>query len=230
MARGIKRLPASHKTLKPGMHCDGGNLYLQVTEGAGGNRRRSWIFRYVLKGRKARDMGLGSLDTVTLAEARETAREYRNLVRQGIDPIGHRDALVAKNLATDAAVMTFDEAADSYIKQHRAGWRNVAHAREWPSSLARYASPVIGKLPVADVTTAHIMKILNPLWTEKPQTASRLRGRIEKVLGWATTSGYRTGDNPARWRDMQRCPRSWPSCAGARAWRPSPWSSPSSRA
>jgi Arm DNA-binding domain len=99
MARGINRLPATFKNLKPGMHCDGGNLYLQVSTGAAGNRRLSWIFRYVLEGQKARDMGLGPVNDISLSEARETAREYRKLLKKGIDPINHRDADRAKNLA-----------------------------------------------------------------------------------------------------------------------------------
>src|ERR1700730_2917568 len=101
MASGINRLPASFKSLKPGMHCDGGNLYLQVSLGASGNRRLSWIFRYTLKGQKARDMGLGSVNDLPLAEARETARDYRKLAKQGIDPIGRRNAERAKNLAAN---------------------------------------------------------------------------------------------------------------------------------
>jgi integrase len=201
MARGISRLPATFKSLAPGMHCDGGNLYLQISEGAERNRRQSWIFRYVLKGHKARDMGLGSVNDVTLKEAREKAREYRNLVKEGIDPIDRRNATVAKNIAARVGVMTFDQAAESYIKQHRAGWRSPIHAAQWNSTLRTYASPTIGKMSVADVTTAHIMKILEPIWQEKSETASRVRGRIEKILSWATTSKFRSGDNPARWRD-----------------------------
>ena len=199
--RTIARLPATYKSLKPGLHSDGGNLYIQVSDGAEGRRRRSWIFRYQLKGRKRRDMGLGSLDNITLAEARETAREYRKLVKQGIDPIGHRDTLIARNLATSVAVMTFDEAAAAYIRQHGAGWKNLDHARQWPASLRDYVSPIIGRMSVADIQTSHIMKVLDPIWREKTETANRVRGRIEAVLGWATVSGYRKGDNPARWRD-----------------------------
>jgi integrase len=200
MARGIGLLPATCKTLKkPGMHCDGGNLYLQVSLGAAGNLRRSWIFRYELKGRKPRDMGLGSINDATLAEARETARQYRKLVKEGIDPIADRDARIAKNLAANAAVMTFDEAAENYMRQHRAGW-TPDYAAQWASSLKSYAAPVIGRMSVADITTTHIMKVLEPMWREKTETGSRLRGRLEAVLGWATVSGYRAGDNPARWR------------------------------
>ncbi len=201
MARGINRLPASFKSLKPGLHCDGGNLYLQVSLGADDNRRRSWIFRYALKGSKARDMGLGSVHDISLSEARETAREYRKLVKQGIDPIDRRNCEVAKNLAARVAVMTFDQAAEIYIRQHQAGWKNAVHAAQWESTLRTYASPIIGRMSVAEIDTPHVMKVIEPIWLEKPETASRLRGRIESVLGWATVSGYRKGENPARWRD-----------------------------
>ena len=200
MARGIGLLPATYKTLKtPGMHCDGGNLYLQVSVGPEDNRRRSWIFRYQLRGRKPRDAGLGSINDVTLAEARETARHYRKLVKEGIDPIAERDARVAKNLAVSATVMTFDQAAESYMRQHRAGW-SPDHAAQWASSLKSHVVPVIGRMSVSDITTTHIMKVLEPMWLDKVVTGERVRGRIEAVLGWAAVSGYRTGDNPARWR------------------------------
>jgi integrase len=199
MARGINRLPASFKSLKPGLHCDGGNLYLQVSLGTAGNRRLSWIFRYVLTGRKPRDMGLGSANDISLAEAREIATEYRKLVRQGIDPIARRQTEIAKNLAANAVAMTFDQAAEIYIKAHQAGWKNPKHAAQWGSTIAAYASPVIGRMSVADIETAHVLKVLEPIWFEKPETASRVRGRIEAVLGWATVSKHRSGENPARW-------------------------------
>jgi len=200
MARGINRLPASFKNLKPGLHCDGGNLYLQVSLGASGYNR-SWIFRYWLKGRKARDMGLGSINDITLAEAREKAREYRKLVKEGIDPIIRRDADRAKNLAANIATMTFDQAAEIYIRQHRSAWKSAVHAAQWKATLRDHVSPKIGRMSVADIDTAHVMKALQPIWLTKPETASRVRGRIEAVLGWATVSGYRKGENPARWRD-----------------------------
>jgi integrase len=199
MVRGIGRLPATYKSIKtPGMHCDGGGLYLQVSVGGAANLRRSWIFRFGRNGR-TRDMGLGSVDDVTLAEARELARGGRNLVREGIDPIEDRNARVAKNLATSATVMTFEAAVEAYMRQHRAGW-TPEHAGQWASSLKTYASPVIGKMSVADITTTHIIKILEPMWHEKTETGKRVRGRIDAVLGWAAVSGYRTADNPARWR------------------------------
>jgi integrase len=183
------------------LYADGGGLYLQVSLGDDDNVRRSWLFKYVSRSqRRTREMGLGSLHDVTLAEAREKAREYRKLLSEGIDPIEHRDARIAKTIAASASVLTFDEAAGLYIQQHRSGWNNPRHAAEWPSSLGKYASPVIGKMSVADITTAHISRILDPIWPTKTVTAQRVRGRIESVLAWCTVKGYRTGDNPARWR------------------------------
>jgi integrase len=213
MARSIERLSDKQvRNAKPKgklpdgslrdsvMLCDGGNLYLQATLGKEGNVRRSWIFRYQRKGHPVRDMGLGSLNDVSLAEARDLAREYRGLVKRGIDPIERRNAEVAQNLAASARVMTFDEAGATYIHQHQATWKNPKHAAQWKNTLRDYASPTLGRLSVADITTEHVSKLLDPIWTVKPETASRVRGRVEAVLGWATVKKYRTGDNPARWR------------------------------
>jgi integrase len=145
-------------------------------------------------------MGLGSINDVTLSEARERARQYRNLVKDGIDPIEHRNARVAENLAATARVMTFDAASEAYIRQHRAGWKNPVHAAQWVSTLRTYVSPELGRLSVAEIDTAHVRKVLDPIWHDKPETASRVRSRIEAVLAWSIVSGYRAGDNPARWR------------------------------
>jgi integrase len=199
--RGIGLLPATWRTMrKPGLHADGNRLYLQITtDDTGAVRGKSWIFRYQ-RGPRARDMGLGSASIITLAEAREQAREYGKLLLQGLDPIAERDAQVARNLAASTAVMTFDQAAEIYIRQHRAGWK-TSHAAQWASTLKAYASPALGRLPVAEITTAHVMRVIEPIWREKTETAARLRGRIESVLGWSAVSGYRTGENPARWKD-----------------------------
>jgi integrase len=187
--------------------CDGGGLYLQVTLGDDGNVRRSWIFRYQRPQHdKKRDMGLGSLNDVGLAEARERARKKRLILAEGKDPIRERDAEIARNLAASTTVMTFDKATETYIAQHRSGWKNPTHAAQWPASLKTYASPVIGKMSVADIDTPHVLKVLTPIWTTKPDTAKRVRGRIENILGWATVAGYRKDGqghdkpNPARWR------------------------------
>jgi len=200
-ARATERLSSAFvmKSTKPGLHCDGGNLNLQISIGPGGRVNRSWIFRYQRPKCKVRDMGLGPTHTTSLAQARELAREYRQLLLRGIDPIDHRNAEVAKNLAANAAVMTFDQCADQYMKAHRSGWRSIVHAKQWETSL-KEASPVIGKLDVRAIDTGLVMKVLEPMWKVKTESASRLRGRIEAVLDWAKARGYRDGDNPARWK------------------------------
>jgi integrase len=197
MARMMERLTALKvsRAKAPGMYADGGGLYLQVTKGGA-----SWVFRYMLN-RRAREMGLGALHTITLAEARELAREARKLRYKRIDPIEARRAAHAQTRLDAAKAMTFQQCADRYIKDHRAGWRNGKHVEQWESSLRRFTFPVIGALPVAAIDTALVRKVLDPIWTTKPETASRVRGRIENILDWAKASGYRAGaENPARWK------------------------------
>jgi integrase len=185
---------------KPGRYGDGGGLWLQVSQlDESKPVTKSWLFRYMINGR-ARQMGLGPVHTFSLKEARELAREARQQVAAGIDPINARDAEAKAALAKAAAAKTFQECAEQYIKDHRASWKNPKHAAQWPSTLETYVYPKIGKLNVADVDLPHILNILEPIWKDKPETASRVRGRIETVLGWATTRKYREGDNPARWR------------------------------
>jgi integrase len=149
---------------------------------------------------KSGAMGLGSVADVPLARARALAQECRRELQQGIDPIGARKAREAEAKLASAKAKTFQQCAESYIKAHKAGWRNAKHANQWANTLATYAYPVFGSLPVAAVDVGLIMKALEPIWQEKTETASRLRGRIESVLDWATVRGYRKGDNPARWR------------------------------
>jgi integrase len=196
MAREIGRLSAvALPKLKAGVHPDGGGLYLQVTKGGA----RTWIYRFMLHGR-AREMGLGPLHIVTLAEAREKARECRKLRHEGVDPIEARKAKRSEERLAAAKATTFRECAERYIEAHRAGWRNPKHAAQWPSTLATYGYPVFGDLPVQAIDVGLVTKALEPIWRTKPETASRVRGRIESVLDWATVRGYRKGDNPARWR------------------------------
>jgi integrase len=186
------------KPQKPEMRNDGGGLYLQVTE-----RGASWIFRYAaLNGRHGhtREMGLGSLTLYGLAEARALALDARQLRHQGIDPIDHRSAARARQRLDDAKAITFKDCADSYISAHRAAWRSARHAEQWPATLSAYVYSVLGALPVQAIDTTLVLKVLEPIWTEKTETASRLRGRIEAVLDWAKVRGYRDGENPARWR------------------------------
>jgi integrase len=188
--------PLKVKNAKTGMYADGGCLYLQVTPTKDGKRfNRSWIFRYRVAGR-LRDMGLGSVDTLSLAEARERAREQRKQRLDGIDPIDARRALVAPAVN----LMTFDQAAAELIKSKEDHWTSAVHAAQWRDTLKTFCSPFIGTKPVRDIGTADVTKILDAIWKDKPETANRLRGRIEAVLDAAKVRGHRTGENPARWR------------------------------
>jgi integrase len=178
-----------------GMHGDGDGLYLQV--GSGG--ARSWVYRFVLRGRE-RYLGLGSATAIPLKRARELAAEARQLRAEGIDPIEQRRSYrVAKRVAS-AKEMTFDRCAGAYVTAHEAGWRNAKHRYQWRATLRDYASPVLGHLPVQDIDTSLVMKVIEPLWRTKTETASRTRQRIEAILDWATVCEYRQGANPARWR------------------------------
>jgi integrase len=203
MARGIGRLSgADLRRVEPGMWCDGGNLWLQVTEAKDGSMSRSWIFRYGLNGR-VRSMGLGPIHTVGLKEAREKARKCREQLLEGIDPIAHRDSERATKMAAGAKVMTFEQAALSYITAHRSRWRNEKHAQEWPTSLSNHVFPVLGKIDVREITTAHVVRALEQVWVQANETGSRLRGRIEAILSWCGVAGFRDGNipNPARYPD-----------------------------
>jgi integrase len=200
MARGIGRLTgADLRRKKPGMRCDGGGLWIQITEAKDGSANRSWVLRYTINGVR-HHMGLGSLNTVGLKEARDRARAARLLVLDGVDPITRRDQDRAARIVESAKSLTFAQCAAAYIAAHRNEWRNQQHAAQWPSSLRKHVYPKIGSLPVAAIDTAVIVNVLEPIWTDIPETASRLRGRIESVLDWATVTGLRQGDNPARWQ------------------------------
>jgi len=197
MARAINKLtPKTVAALrKTGNYSDGGGLYLQVSKYG----TKNWIFRFTLHGRK-REMGLGPLNTITLAEARQAALEYRKLLREGIDPIEHRKASIQEARLSARRTMTFDDCTAAFLEAKQKEWKNPKHRQQWGNTLATYASPVIGKLPVAEVDTDLVLEILQPIWREKTETASRLRGRIESVLNWATTRKHREGENPAMWR------------------------------
>jgi integrase len=145
-------------------------------------------------------MGLGSVRLVNLAQARDKALECRRLLVDGEDPIQERDARIAKQRIQAAGAITFAQCAEKYISSYRAGWRNPKHAGQWKSTLDTYAGPVIGNLATKDVNTALVLRVLEPIWTKKAETASRLRGRIERILDWARVMGYREDGNPARWR------------------------------
>jgi integrase len=201
VARTINRL--SHRkveTLKaPGMYSDGGGLYLQVTEGSDDTPRKSWLFRYSVASRE-RQMGLGPLSDVPLAEARDRASAAREMRRAGKDPIVEREASRAEAGLAAAKSMSFVACATAYIAAHRAGWRNVKHASQWTNTVTTYCSPVFGTLPVHLIDVGLVMKAIEPIWSTKPETAGRVRGRIERILDWAKVRGYRDGENPARWR------------------------------
>lgn len=195
MARTVHRLTdATIRRLNdPGLYADGDGLYLQISRSGS----RSWVFRFSLNGR-AREMGLGSLRTVTLSDARELAAEARLKCGRGIDPIDARKALAPPLKSTPAVAVgpTFRTFAEDYIQGRQADWKNSKHAKMWRASLARYAYPVIGDLPVEAIETKHILEILTPIWRTKSETASRVRGRIERILAAASVEGLRTG-NPA---------------------------------
>ncbi len=197
MARKVHRLSALtvSRENRPGMYPDGAGLYLQVSRAG----TRSWIFRYTLAGR-TRDMGLGSARDVSLAEARTKALEARKLTAAGIDPIAAKEGLAAERRAAAARQVTFKEAAEAYVRAHQPSWRNAKHGAQWLSTLKTYAFPTIGSLPVQTIDSGHVVRVLEPIWEKKTETATRVRGRIERILDWATARGYRQGENPARWR------------------------------
>jgi integrase len=199
---------------RPGLYGDGGGLYLQIT--ARGSK--SWIFRYWIAERdpvtgnivrdpatnkargRSREMGLGSCITVSLAEARDRALECRKLREQEIDPIEAREEARRQSALERAKSLKFKEAAATYMAAHRVAWKNDKHAAQWTATLQTYAYPLLGNVAVQSIDTALIMKVIEPIWPTKPETAGRVRGRIETILDWATVRGYRRGENPARWR------------------------------
>lgn len=189
------------KNAAPGRHADGAGLHLLVKDSGS----RSWVYRYMLNG-KSRDVGLGAAGPggLSLSQARDRATELRLKVRAGVDPLTERAVAEAEAKAAVQAAkvagVTFKEMAETHIKANRDSWRNAKHQQQWENTLATYAFPVIGDVPVAEVDTPRVLQILEPIWKEKAETASRLRGRIETVLDSAKARGYRTGENPARWR------------------------------
>ena len=203
MPRKAEPLTAAKvRTAKPGRYGDGAGLYLLVR----GPEARFWLFRYTRNG-KMREMGLAPASGaagVSLADARTKARKLHDTVREGFDPLLERDtareAKAALAKMAEVKRMTFHHVADAYIAAHEASWRNAKHRQQWSNTLDTYAHPTLGDLPVADVDTGAVMKVLEPIWREKAETASRLRGRIESVLDYAKARGWRDGENPARWR------------------------------
>jgi integrase len=206
MGRATNRLSVLEikRPRQPGLYADGDGLYLQVSQ----HLTKSWIFRFMMRG-TARKMGLGQVERVSLADARKKAKAAHSLVIDGIDPIAERDARRMAAAVDQAKTVSFKFCADQYIAANEAGWTNAAHRAQWFSSFndtkrGKLQFPAltacINDLPVSQVDTALVLKVLSPIWTTKPETAGRLRGRIETVLDWATVSGFRSGENPARWR------------------------------
>lgn len=197
VARISNRLTAMtvQRQKEPGRYADGGGLYLQV----GPTGSKSWLFRYTRRG-KAHEMGLGAANVLSLAEAREAAASVRQILAAGIDPLEEREAERKRQKAEASSGITFTECASAFIKAHKSGWRNEKHATQWDSTIKTYAEPVLGALPVQAVDLETVLKVLEPIWKTKPETAARLRGRIEAVLDWAAVRGYRSADNPARWK------------------------------
>jgi integrase len=193
MARGIHRLKARYlERLGPGKHSDGGNLYLLAKHGGA----KSWLFIYTAANGKRREIGLGPVNGVSLDVARALAAGLRKALHQGRDPQAEHD-----RLRVDAApAKTFKEAAEEYIASHRAGWKNAKHAQQWANTLETYAYPTMGALPVSAVGIADVLEVLKPIWATKPETAARVRGRIEVVLSFARVRGWRNGENPALWK------------------------------
>jgi integrase len=197
MPRVIGKLNALavERATKRGYLADGGGLYLAI--GTAGTK--SWVFRF-RDGDRLREMGLGATHTLSLAEARRKAQDCRKQRLDGVDPIEARRAARIGAKLEAAKAMTFRQCAEAYIKAHSAGWKNPKHAKQWPATLGTYVYPVFGSLPVQAVDVGLVMKAIEPSWATKPETAGRVRGRIESVLDWATARGYRQGENPARWR------------------------------
>ena len=245
MTRVHNRLTALKvaRAKRPGMYADGGSLYLRVAEGGS----KQWVFRYVTNGR-LRDMGLGPTHTLGLAEAREKALEARKLRLEGIDPIERKRALVGSLRAANAKAMSFQQCAAAYIASHEAGWSNPKHRGQWRNTLEQHVYPAIGSLPVAAIDTALVMKVIEPLWTTIPETASRVRGRIEAVLDWARVQRLSRRREPralawaprspvagtqrrsARSSTLRHCPMarsapSWRRCASKTACQRAAWNS-----
>jgi integrase len=198
LARELTALEISRLNT-PGHHAVGGvaGLYLYVNDASA----RSWVLR-VMVGLKRRHIGLGGYPTVTLAQAKESARQFRNEVSKGNDPIQQRNEEVSRLRAQQSSAITFEQSAEGYLVAHGDSWKNAKHRAQWANTLSTYAYPFIGKVLVRDIEVEHVLTILTPIWKTKNETASRVRGRIETVLDWASARNYRSKENPARWKGL----------------------------
>lgn len=169
-------------------------LYLQVTP----NGAKTWLLRVTIGGKRA-EIGLGGFPSVTLAEARDKAREARDKIERGIDPIAERKAAKFALAAAKSRGLSFADAVDRFLVAKLDGFQNDKHRKQWCATLEAYAKPILGPLLVSDIQVQDVLRVLQPIWTDKTETATRVRSRIEAVLSWATVSGHRVGDNPARW-------------------------------
>ena len=180
---------------KAGLYGDGHGLYLQVSP----TGSKSWVMKYTRFG-VAREMGLGPLRLVSLAQAREQAVHWKRILHTGLDPLEQRNAERLRKQAEAVSGTTFEACAQQYITAHRSSWKSAKHAAQWAATLETYVYPQIGQKPVSLIDVSHVMVCLLPIWQTKPETANRVRGRIEKILDWARVNGFRQGENPARWR------------------------------
>ena len=203
--------PLQVKNAKPGRHVDGNGLHLLVKASGA----RSWVLRYTLHG-KTRDVGLSRCpealllleqserEELSLAQARDLAAIYRLKVRAGIDPLSEREQQAAASRVAqaqdEAAQLTFYDAAQSYLASRESTWRNAKHRQQWHNTLSAYVFPSLGALPVADIGTAEVLAVLEPIWKSKAETANRVRGRMEAIIDAARARGHFSGENPARWR------------------------------
>lgn len=197
MAKNINKLIAItvKNQNKKGRYADGNGLYLQVTATA----TKSWIFRYKV-GQKSYEMGLGAINNISLAEARLNAINYQKILYEGKDPIQERKAQRIQNKNLTSPEQKFKNCAEQYINTHKSAWKNEKHIKQWKSILETYAFPIIGETNVKLIDLNMVLKILEPIWNNKTETAKRLRGRIENILDWAKVKKFREGDNPARWK------------------------------
>lgn len=208
--RQVERLTAVAVNAKKerGYYADGNGLYLQVGKPheEGGKLMagsKSWVFRFTLHGR-SREMGLGSITTYSLAEAREQARKCRQLLDSGMDPIERRDNERAQIKLATSQRRTFAQCAVEYHRLHADGWKNAKHSGQWLNTLRAYAYPIFGDRDVSDVSKADVLRALEPIWAAKPETASRVRQRIRAVLDWAAARDYRQGHDPHLWDQISR--------------------------
>jgi integrase len=184
----------------PGKYTDGGGLLLQVQKRADGHTAKSWLVRYRSKFGRMREMGIGTFDLVPLADARAKALQVRQKAAAGTDPINEKRSSRSKFRADQDSFMTFERCAKAYIEVHKGSWKNEHHVAQWGRTLEMYVYPIFGDQPISAIDQTGVFKVLDPIWSTKTETASRLRGRIEAILDWARVRGYREGENPARWK------------------------------